>query len=1258
MTSPEGGSGDDVIRVIYQAVADYAQLLRETRLAKAETAALKREIDGLAGTRATQVKVTADTGQAKAELARVFRDIAVTVKATVDAAQARAEAIRAFRDVTVKIKADLDATGLRERLQRAAGDARVKLVVDAAQARAEVARATRDIRLTATVDADTTRLKEQIARAVRDAQLRISVLLERTEVITKMRALITYLQAMGPVRLKVVVDDAVFDRLAAIEDRLERIRAGLGGAGGGGGGPPHPHPDEEEEPRPGPDPAKKAGKLPDGLTQAAGMIAGWGSLIAAAIPIAAGLAGAVGTVAAAFLAAGGAAAIFAVSAVGQLNRVTEAVKAYEKSGTLAEGPLGTVVSQFETLKARYNELLKDTERPVFAVFSRGLQIAMDLLRRVEPLIGTAATAIDGALGQIQGAVKGPVFGDFLSFVSEQGPHAIGQFTAGLLGFGAGLTRLIMQFAPFITTFVDGFARAGQAFQQWSSGLGSNPEFQRFLAYAIAEIPHVIEFLINLVTAAVKVGAALAPIGGMLLAVANAALKLVAALPPGVLTVILGGLLGLAAAIKAVQIAVAVSEGFAKFSAFLTGLPGMLGRAVAGMSAMRVAMIGLGAATAIGLVLGAVALAISALSAQTDKNAEADRRAADAADTHRRAVQSLTEALQANHGAIGPSERVSAYEELDKDQVALPDKYKDSQLVDKSKIKTVAGYAGEAGVNPNDLVNARLGDPKALAKTDDALAKLQLRYKQLADAAALLPKGDARHFDAAQYYAEADAIGNSRDQMHSYAGVMDEASAKYKILNQLTEESKTAAEQAGVAYGTQAEAAEAVQKALQADFSADPATTRYNAAASAMDAYNQGLQAQKDAADGVAQANRSLKASEEAVNEARRQAVQRIKDVQRALRDAPLDERQAKLNAKQAQENLDKLLANGGTADQVEQARIDQERSRNALQDLQQDKGPKRDALNTELGKGVEGNKQLVAAIQQNKDAQKAVGAANRTLAEASARVSDLRIAYLTAIGGMKMTEKQWEAFHKKVEAAKKTTIEIALNTKGAENQLRTLLQGRYALQLMDKYPDLTLEQAMARAAKALPTTVSADAKNDAATLNRQDYPKGSTGYAEGGPTVAVPTVASPTVAGPVYGPGTGTSDNIAVHLPVGGPAAVSPGEHIVTDGEVKAAPGGHAYLEAFRAALRARRPWTPEPVSAGYRAPTPRPWSLPIAAPRLATALPAYAGGGAVAAAARTDVAPRQLIMHVGTINNPVAEPASTSLYRQTRRLVEGDDRW
>lgn len=1273
MTSPSGGGGgggvnrpnggDDVVKVVYQAIADYSQLMRATRQARAETAELKREISGIGGQQDVRVRVTADTGQAQAEIARVVKDVIVKIKLTVDAVAAQAEIARVVRDAVVKVKVTVDAIAAKAELNRVLKDTAVQVSL-------------------ALRSESVARFRREVEQAVKDATVKVGLQLDRTAAIAKMRALITYLQAMGPV--KIAVDLSGYkDDLDALEARLRRLRRDAGP--GGGGGPPADPDSPTPAPRPRPRPSGPSGDvrqvIPQGIDTAVGLLSKFIAIVAAATPLAGALALGVGAVGSALLAAGASAAIFATVAIGAFARVSTAAEAASKSAAPLEGETGRVVSALNLVKSRYNELLDATQAPIFDVFIRGLDLAVDLLNRVQPYIAKVADAIDGALTQVQDAVNGPGFGSFLEFTDRQGPAAIGKLTTALIGLIGGLGGLLQAFEPFVSAFLTGFAEMATEFQTWSSTLDSNAGFQDFLNYALQALPLVFNLFTALVSAIANIVTALAPLGNLMLIVATAAAKLIGALPPQAVLLIATSILGLAAALKAVKSAAAVVEAVKDFSAALPGLAARLGVATGAINATRIALVGLGASLGIGLLLTGISLAITALG-------NANEKAAEQARDHRQAADDLASSLRSSGGQITTDVREQAYNSLrtlgTKDaagKTGFSGTFYDPNTAYTDNASGITEYGGTqtrtlslpeaaktAGVDLGDLTLGSIGDDaarkRAIAGFDEYIAARQ----KLIDELNKNPAQNKQRISELQ--AEQNIVKGAKDAYLDASTAGSALAESNADLAAATGQAVDKGEQATTVYASQAEAADALRKALKAATtatdeqtaaqSAFAASDAYTAAKKAYDDYKAGQSAAaleaKSAEDALTDAQIRAKDAQEALNDAREAAKQRLIDLQRQLRDLPLDEEQARLNVEKSDQALAQAYNQVGVDPlDLRQQELDNQRAHNSLNDFLQDKPTKQKDIQDELGKGLAGNKQLRDAQRQNTTAQTNLAKAEERSAKAKKALNDegpklykamvdARTTFIDLAAAMGLSTTQVDELRTKMDELKSKQITVTVDLEGDE-KLRAVLQYQEALKLLAAHPDWTLEKALTEAAKQVPT--AGTPASTGGISKRVLIEKGT--YADGGP--AAPPGA-PT-AGPVYGPGTGTSDSVHTVLPVGGPSRLSAGEHIVTDAEVRAAPGGHGYVEAFRQALRSGVRWAPvgAPATGGWGLS-----ALSAPAPRMSL-VPGYAAGGPVQRMqdAGTSVS-RSVTVNGGIhVTNATPEPASTSLYTAVRKLGEPD---
>ncbi|MFF1686083.1 hypothetical protein [Streptomyces sp. NPDC058254] len=283
------------------------------------------------------------------------------------------------------------------------------------------------------------------------------------------------------------------------------------------------------------------------------------SLAPAAIPAAAGLAGAAATVAAQLGAAGLASAAFMVALKPQTAAIGEAVKAQDKYKQAVQAS-GKNSAEAVKAQAAYQQQLDAmppaTQRAAVAVgmlrdnfqewsdslsgdvmgpFTKGVAVANALLPKTTGLVKASSTQFDRLITMVGGAIQTPGFDRLSQKVTEYADRT--------------MTRAVSSTTQFLARLDTG---------QVGGGL------QQFLDYARQQGPIVGDTLRNVGDALINVLNAGSEVGVGMLQVINALSGIVSAVPPGAIA----AMLQLAIAIKAVRLA-AVGAGAAR--AALAGL---------------------------------------------------------------------------------------------------------------------------------------------------------------------------------------------------------------------------------------------------------------------------------------------------------------------------------------------------------------------------------------------------------------------------------------------------------------------------------------------------------------------------------------------------------------------------------------------------------------------------------------------------------------------------------------------------------------
>jgi phage-related protein len=204
----------------------------------------------------------------------------------------------------------------------------------------------------------------------------------------------------------------------------------------------------------------------------------------------------------------------------------------------------------------------------------------------------------------------------------------------------------------------------------------------------------------------------------------------------------------------------------------------------------------------------------------------------------------------------------------------------------------------------------------------------------------------------------------------------------------------AAKGAGGAAASSAKAQRAAARAIQeakrslADAEENLRRTQEDAARSVAQAVKQVLDAERD----LQSAQRDAIRAQQDLNKARQQAVRDLEDLRFALSGGSLDERQAVLDVKEAYEELQKVLNDPtANADDVEQATINYERQKLALEETRKENERLKVDATAAAEAGVAGSEAVVNAQDGVRDATQSVVQAQEALAEAQDNVRQTQV---------------------------------------------------------------------------------------------------------------------------------------------------------------------------------------------------------------------------------------------------------------------------
>lgn len=176
--------------------------------------------------------------------------------------------------------------------------------------------------------------------------------------------------------------------------------------------------------------------------------------------------------------------------------------------------------------------------PIQAIFDTFNQYGVDIFENVTAGIGhfisaigsmiaaftpAAATWSENFNGMMEsfadwaaGLSESESFQTFVAYVQEHMP-LISQIFSDLI---VGIIEFFTAFAPLASDFMARLAEIVEGFREWASTLSENQAFQQFLDYIREAAPKVLDLIKNLANFLINLGVAMAPIGNVVLDLAN------------------------------------------------------------------------------------------------------------------------------------------------------------------------------------------------------------------------------------------------------------------------------------------------------------------------------------------------------------------------------------------------------------------------------------------------------------------------------------------------------------------------------------------------------------------------------------------------------------------------------------------------------------------------------------------------------------------------------------------------------------------
>ncbi len=458
--------------------------------------------------------------------------------------------------------------------------------------------------------------------------------------------------------------------------------------------------------------------------------------ITALIPVVTTLAGVLGGLLSAGIVAFTALGVFAVAAIGNFNRLKDAMEKAAKTGVPVAETFRTAAEAVDRLKNTYQIFQRATEKPVLGVFAEAVDLVTGLLSKLYPVVYAAADGLKQAIGILDTGFESDDFAEFLEFVAREAPRVITSLTRTMQSLARGFGEMAIAFEPLLDFVLGGLEGMASGFADFFQKMQSNDTFRDFLNYTAQVGPEVMDTLGDLVLLIIRLGQAFEPFGRAVLLVIRALESLANAIPMEVLRAF-GFILG---SLVIIRLVIALTAGW---SATLLFLRGMLTRAAGtaaayavairtvgiasvaaavGTRALAGALVALGRVFLIGTVIYLVSLALEKLFGGLMGTSDAALDFSGATSELSGAQQSLAEQLAATNGVLDEQSAKTAA--LILQQNGLLDVANKLGLSDAQAIKALTGRTAEDQANWAKMLDTKTKELEAKIAAGKAARKAE------------------------------------------------------------------------------------------------------------------------------------------------------------------------------------------------------------------------------------------------------------------------------------------------------------------------------------------------------------------------------------------------------------------------------------------------------------------------------------------------------------------------------------------------------
>lgn len=195
----------------------------------------------------------------------------------------------------------------------------------------------------------------------------------------------------------------------------------------------------------------------------------------------------------------------------------------------------TVVA-YGNLKTAWSNFVDQNKPQTYAIMTGGFSTLARIIPMLQPLFDVAAEAVSRLVTGLKKATDSGGIQRLVGWLSGQAGPAFVTLTATVKNLAVVIGNVFASFAPTGQGILTWLADVTGKWAAWSQQANSGG-LKAFAAYATSQGPRVVGLLSSIASAGVHIVQAVTPLAPISLAIARALAAILAALPPGVITVL-------------------------------------------------------------------------------------------------------------------------------------------------------------------------------------------------------------------------------------------------------------------------------------------------------------------------------------------------------------------------------------------------------------------------------------------------------------------------------------------------------------------------------------------------------------------------------------------------------------------------------------------------------------------------------------------------------------------------------------------------